>query len=448
VKPFEGNEEDDYDLLNEEREEEDFEEEPQREILEARVLHDEMPEQEESEEEEEEVELKPVDLDRLDLNNIKVEEGDVMEDSEDEDAIERRRALARAKAKARKQKQSKPSEPVQRVKVKPLKKPVKQEIEDEEEGEDVDDSDSDSESGSTSSSDSSSDEEDGGERRRRPKFTFIAKKKRKDMKLESFADSEDRIQDKEKKKRKDKRKKMIRQELIDYVRTQENADDKSSDEDIPDDDDDVDKDAQFELWKLRELKRMKRTQDLLDERQAEIEETERRRNMTDAEIIAEMKRKPEKSRHRMKFLQKYFHKGAFFVGDDKIVDQKLLNRNLNAAVGTDKWMNFDDTSLPDVLRVKNFGLASRTKYTHLLDQDTTMNRNEDKWDVDPEGYGEIKRSTDYSSGGNWGRPTLAPAGALEPVQYREIGGMGPISRPSKKRKAGFPSEQRKPPQPE
>ena len=44
-------------------------------------------------------------------------------------------------------------------------------------------------------------------------------------------------------------------------------------------------------------------------------------------------------------------------------------RDVTSATLEDK---FDKTVLPKVMQVKNFGRSGRTKYTHLVDQDTTQ----------------------------------------------------------------------------
>lgn len=84
---------------------------------------------------------------------------------------------------------------------------------------------------------------------------------------------------------------------------------------------------------------------------------------------------------KWKYLQKYWHKGAFFqenpddtrgtAGTDAI-----FTRDFSDAVGEDK---FDKSILPKVMQVKNFGRSGRTKWTHLLAEDTTAAAREDEF---------------------------------------------------------------------
>ena len=122
---------------------------------------------------------------------------------------------------------------------------------------------------------------------------------------------------------------------------------------------------EYEAWKLRELARVRKA--LVEKEQFLIEEKEkeRRSQMSDMEIRALDSKtgKYEKKKASMKFLQKYYHKGAFFQDSEDAV----LKRDVSAPTGTDK---IDKSNLPSVLQVKNFGRSGRTKYTHLVDQDT------------------------------------------------------------------------------
>ncbi|KAL5291514.1 MFAP1 family protein [Megaselia abdita] len=134
--------------------------------------------------------------------------------------------------------------------------------------------------------------------------------------------------------------------------------------------DDENEDVEYEAWKLRELKRIKRDREEKDNTEREKLEIDRFRNMTEEERKQELRANPKlltnkATKGKYKFLQKYFHRGAFYMDEE----QDLLKRDFAQATLED---HFDKTILPKVMQVKNFGRCGRTKYTHLVDQDTTQ----------------------------------------------------------------------------
>lgn len=89
-------------------------------------------------------------------------------------------------------------------------------------------------------------------------------------------------------------------------------------EEIPnvDDTDGLDPTAEFEAWRLRELGRIKTEREAELQREKEREEVERRRAMPAEQRMKEdleraQKLRDEKPKGQQKFLQKYWHKGAF-----------------------------------------------------------------------------------------------------------------------------------------
>ncbi len=123
------------------------------------------------------------------------------------------------------------------------------------------------------------------------------------------------------------------------LENQGDNDDKSDPGDnLPDDRDDIDEAAEYELWKIRELKRIKSDREERVRIEEEKREVERRRNLTEGERVLENIRLGsdstevrEKSKYR--FMQKYYHSGAFYQ-DNK---DELLNRDYNIAVGEDLY---------------------------------------------------------------------------------------------------------------
>eukprot|EP00850_Spirogloea_muscicola_P007029 SM000034S12783 [mRNA] locus=s34:788444:789254:- [translate_table: standard] len=80
------------------------------------------------------------------------------------------------------------------------------------------------------------------------------------------------------------------------------------------------------------------------------------------------------AKKKWKFMQKYYHKGAFFqdTADDTggtAGGDTIFARDFSAPTGEDK---LDKSILPKVMQVKHFGRSGRTKWTHLVNEDTTQ----------------------------------------------------------------------------
>ena len=108
--------------------------------------------------------------------------------------------------------------------------------------------------------------------------------------------------------------------------------------------------VEYTEWKVRELKRI----------QAELAQYQEE---TSDDIPKEVLENSPEAKSKYRFLQKYYHKGAFYT-DDPI----LQKRDYSEAVEADR---VDRDTLPAVMQVKNFGKKGRTKWTHLTNEDTT-----------------------------------------------------------------------------
>ena len=75
----------------------------------------------------------------------------------------------------------------------------------------------------------------------------------------------------------------------------------------------------YEKWKYREIMRIKRAREEMDKYLKEQAEIERRRNLTEEERQDEDAKlgssKDKKQKVAYNFMQKYYHKGAFYQGD-------------------------------------------------------------------------------------------------------------------------------------
>lgn len=179
---------------------------------------------------------------------------------------------------------------------------------------------------------------------------------------------------------------------------------------LPDDEDkESDRDAEFALWKVRELLRIKRERDAEAARKAGAPTggsvAERRETAVDAAsadvVGSDCQPAGDGGRKGPGYLQKFYKMGPFFLerGEDGQYAEPIYNRDYNQGTAED---NINRKALPQPLQVRRgqLGKAGQSKYTHLGDMDTAASlAREMREDTElRENLSKLDRSNKSSSG--------------------------------------------------
>ncbi|THZ08732.1 hypothetical protein D6C95_01525 [Aureobasidium pullulans] len=270
------------------------------------------------------------------------------------------------------------------------------------------------ESGSEGDSESEDDEEeeeseDEAPTRRFVAPTFVSKAQRKNIAPPKPAE-EDAIAEEE--RRRQEKADALLQAQIEKDAAARAAGRRAWDDEDPDaiedvdDTDGLDPEAELAAWKLRELRRVKRERETIEEAEKEREEIERRRNLTaeqreaeDAAHIAAQKEEKE-GRGQAGFMQKYHHKGAFFQDDEELAE--ISKRDIMGAKFQDDSGNRE--ILPQYMQIRDMtklGRKGRTKYKDLKAEDTgRWGAEEDRRGGGPGYGGDRYRDKEGATGSN------------------------------------------------
>uniref|UniRef100_A0A6T7D7H0 Micro-fibrillar-associated protein 1 C-terminal domain-containing protein n=1 Tax=Coccolithus braarudii TaxID=221442 RepID=A0A6T7D7H0_9EUKA len=319
------------------------------------------------------------------------------DEEEDDDAIEaRRQRLLEIRRKSREAEQR--QEELAR---------------DDDNDDDKDDSEAEGEESSEYETDSE-EEEAGRGPRVMLKPVFIADSERETIKERELQEQEQESMKAKRAERLQERQIESRQMLVEIVQSEELGEkvEKAIEfADMPDDDDELDELDQFDAWKLREMRRLKREGEERRQAEREAAEIERRRKLTD-----EQRRREDEEfnkqrvgygqeKAKWKFLQKYYHKGAYFQDEDETGNNKIgpvMAQDFGVPTGKDAIG--DKAAMPKPMQVKNFGMRSQVKWTHLTAEDTSTK--DDLWLADNGLRGKYQaRMAGVKASNDFARPT-------------------------------------------
>lgn len=210
---------------------------------------------------------------------------------------------------------------------------------------------------------------------------FISKAKRAQQQVPGKS-AEEKAEEEER-KRKEKADELLQAQIERDTAARKAGKKYWDDEDTPldqvDDTDGLDPEAERAAWKLRELKRVQRDRQALIAKEQEREEIERRRNMTaeerekeDAEFL-EKQAEAKQDKGKMNYMQRYFHRGAFFNAEGEQDEQvkAALNRDIAGRRFVDEAG--DKSTLPEYMKIRDatrLGKKGRTRYKDLKSEDT------------------------------------------------------------------------------
>ncbi|CAL9004286.1 unnamed protein product [Prunus brigantina] len=211
-----------------------------------------------------------------------------------------------------------------------------------------------------------------------PKPVFIPSSERDTIAERLRLEAEERALEESRKKNLEERKRETKQIVVEEIR--KGLEQEANIADI-DTDDEVNEAEEYDAWKAREIARIKSNRDDWEAMLKEKEEiVEKVRNMTEEERRERERKHPKaapRRKQKWRFMQKYYHKGAFFQSeaDDygaTVGPDGIYTRDFSAPTGEDKM---NKTILLKVMQVKHFGHSGRTKWTHLVNEDTTNWKN-------------------------------------------------------------------------